>query len=26
VEDLDEDRMTTVGDLADYITEHSTPR
>ncbi|WP_328338485.1 phosphopantetheine-binding protein [Micromonospora sp. NBC_00421] len=26
VEDLDEDRMTTVGDLADYITEHCTPR
>ncbi|WP_431922151.1 phosphopantetheine-binding protein [Micromonospora wenchangensis] len=26
VEDLDEDRMTTVGDLADYITQHCTPR
>ncbi|MFJ6194904.1 phosphopantetheine-binding protein [Micromonospora sp. NPDC092111] len=26
VEDLDEDRMTTVGDLADYITGNSTPR
>ncbi|MEU1755783.1 phosphopantetheine-binding protein [Micromonospora matsumotoense] len=26
VEDLDEDRMTTVSDLADYITAHCTPR
>ncbi|SCF01009.1 phosphopantetheine-binding protein [Micromonospora mirobrigensis] len=26
VEDLDEDRMTTLGDLADYITANSTPR
>lgn len=26
VEDLDEDRMTTLGDLADHITANSTPR
>lgn len=26
VEELDEDRMTTVGDLADYIAGNSTPR
>ncbi|MDW3848585.1 phosphopantetheine-binding protein [Micromonospora sp. BRA006-A] len=26
VEELDEDRMATLGDLADYITANSTPR
>ncbi|MEV0001851.1 phosphopantetheine-binding protein [Micromonospora sp. NPDC050980] len=26
VEDLDEDRMTTLGDLADYLAANSTPR
>ncbi|WP_089157741.1 phosphopantetheine-binding protein [Micromonospora sp. NBS 11-29] len=26
VEDLDEDQMATLADLADHITDHSTPR
>ncbi|WP_344083242.1 acyl carrier protein [Luedemannella helvata] len=26
VEDLDQDEMVTVGDLADYITAHATPQ